>query len=139
MNVGRIVKVTVAAGIVYSVFDYVINNYVLSGMMAGMASILNPAPSMLYYLVLDLAAALVVALLYDKVHGSFGAGVGGGLTFGFYAGLVANIPIWIGLHVFIKDISYGTAWAFTIAGVAGYMIMGAIASLVEGMGEAKKA
>ena len=137
MNVGRIVKVTVAAGIVYTIVDYIITNYLLAGQMASMASILNPAPSMVNYLVLDVGAALMVALAYDKVHGSFAPGAVGGLTFGVYAGLLANIPVWIGLHVFIKDVSYGTAWAFTISGIVGYAIMGATAGLVEGMGQPK--
>ena len=109
MNVGRIVKVTVAVGIVYNILDYIALNYVLTGAMASMASIANPTPSMTYSIIADFLAALVLAVVFDKVRASFGPGVGGGFAFGLYAGLLVNLPLWLALHIYLKDFSYGTA------------------------------
>lgn len=139
MNVGRIVKVALAAGIVYNIFDYIVLNYVLAGTMASIASISNPEPSMIANAINNFGAGLMVALVFDKVRASFGPGAGGGLTFGIYAGLLVNIPVWLGLHVFLKDISYGTAWVFTTYGIVAYTVMGATAGFVYNLGEAKTA
>lgn len=133
MNIARILKVTVVASIVYVIWDYVQLNYLLAGAMAGMASITNPvAPSFLSMVLLDVVAAAVVALAYDRVRGSFEAGVKGGAVFGCYAGLLANLPIWLGMHVYLKDIAYGAAWHFTLLGIVGYILMGVAAGAVGG-------
>ncbi len=139
MNVGRIVKVTLAAGIVYNIIDYIAVNYVLGGVLASMTSIMNPSPSMTANAIVNFGAGLILALVYEKVHGNFGAGPMGGVTFGLYAGLLANVPIWIGLHVWLKDISYGTAWIMTLYGIVAYTAMGATAGFVATLGEPKAA
>lgn len=139
MNIGRIVKVAVAGGIVYNILDFVALNYILKGAMEGMAPIMNPEPVMAYNILNNFIAALVVGVVWDRVRGSFGTGVGSGLQFGAYAGLLVNMPMWLALRVFIKDISYGNAWIFTIYGLVAYSLMGATAALVEGMGEGKAA
>ena len=131
MNIGRIAKMAVAAAVVYVVFDYIMLNYVLTGTMASMASILNPiAPSMAMWMVADVVAAIVV--VFDRVRGSFGAGAVGGATFGVYAGLLTNLPMWISLHLFLKDFSYGAAWVFTVYGVVASVLMGAAAGAAAG-------
>lgn len=139
MNVGRIVKVTIAAGIVAIILDTIAFNYVLNGAMASMAAIMNPAPSMVANAINDFGAGLMVALVYERVRGSFGPGAMGGLTYGVYAGLLVNIPLWISLHSFLKDVSYGNAWVFTIYGIVVYSLMGATAGYVSTLGEPKAA
>ncbi|MFN0178574.1 MAG: hypothetical protein ACKVZ0_07205 [Gemmatimonadales bacterium] len=139
MNVGRIVKVAVAAGIVYNILDYIALNYVLASTLASMASIMKPEPSMIANMINNFAAGLMVAVMYEKVHGSFGAGAAGGATFGLFAGLLVNIPIWIGLNVYLQGLTYGIAWIFTIYGIAMYVAMGATAGAVASMGGSKAA
>jgi hypothetical protein len=139
MNVGRIVKVAVAGGIAYSIIDFVALNYLLSGTMASMASVMNPTPSMVANTVNNFLFALVFAVVFDRVRGSFGPGPAGGLQYGIYAGLLLNFPLWLGLRVFIRDIPYATAWILMIYGIVVYAILGAIAGFVEGLGEPKKA
>ncbi len=133
MNIERIAKMAVAAAVVYVGFDYIMLNYVLTGTMASMASILNPtAPSMAMWMVADVVAAIVLVVVFDRVRGSFGAGAVGGATFGVYAGLLTNLPMWISLHLFLKDFSYGAAWVFTAYGVVASVLMGAAAGAAAG-------
>lgn len=139
MNVGRIVKMAVAAGIVYNVLDYVSLTYLLSGTIATMAPIMNPAPSMAFNLINNFIAGLMLAVVFERVRSSFGAGLGGGVQFGLYAGLLVNLPLWLGLRVFIRDIPYGTAWIMTIYGVVAYILMGAAAGFAGEIGEPKPA
>jgi hypothetical protein len=139
MNVGRIVKVAIAAGIVYNILDYIALNYVLAGTLASMASVMKPTPSMAANVINNFAAGLMVAVMYEKVRGSFGAGAAGGATFGLFAGLLVNIPVWIGLNVFMQGFTYGIAWIFTIYGIVMYVAMGATAGAVASMGGSKAA
>ncbi|MBM4186878.1 MAG: hypothetical protein FJ206_06130 [Gemmatimonadetes bacterium] len=137
MNVGRIVKVTLAAGIAYNIIDYIAINFLLGGVFASMQSIMNPTPSMTANAIVNFGAGLILAIAYDKVGTTFGAGPMGGLIFGLYAGLLANVPIWIALHVWLKDISYGNAWIMTVYGVVAYALMGATAGFAATLGEQK--
>ena len=133
MNIGRIAKMALAAAVVYVVVDYIALNYLLSGAMASMAAILNPTPpAMSMWAAVDVVAAIVLVVVYDRVRGSFAAGAAGGATFGVYAGLFTHLPTWIGLHLFLKDFSYTSAWLFTAEGVVASVLMGAAAGAVAG-------
>ena len=133
MNVGRIVKMAVAAVVAYIVVDYVTLKYVLTGAMVSMASILSPTPpSMVAWMSVDVVAAIVLAVVFDRVRGSFGAGAKGGALFGVYAGLLVNLPIWIGMHLYLKDFSYTNAWLFTATSIVAYIAMGAAAGAAAG-------
>lgn len=74
MNVGRIVKVTLAAGIAYNIIDYIAINFLLGGVFASMQSIMNPTPSMTANAIVNFGAGLILAIAYDKVGTTFGAG-----------------------------------------------------------------
>ena len=40
--------------------------------------------------------------------------------------------MWISLHLFLKDFSYGAAWVFTAYGVVASVLMGAAAGAAAG-------
>jgi hypothetical protein len=138
MNLGRILKTAIVVAIVYMAVDYLALTYVLGGYMSGL-TIINTSASMITNLILDLLAALTLAWVFDRVRGSFGAGAGGGVTFGLYAGFLIQFPTWLSLHVWIKDFPYNASWVFTIYGIITYIVLGAVAGWAYDMGEKKAA
>ncbi len=138
MNIGRIVKMAVAGAVAYLVVDYVVLNYVLAGAMASMTSIMNPAvPSMAMWMLVDVVAAILFAVVFDRVGTSFGSGWMGGAVFGGYVGVMFGVPTWIGLQLYLKDVSYSNAWLFIASTVVDYVAMGAAAGAAGGDETAK--
>ena len=131
MNTGRILKTGLAVGVVANVYDYVFNNYVFP-MMGPAPSFMNDMASIsvMWLVILDFVAALVFVWFFDMVRGAFGAGAKGGATYGLAAGILMNFPLWIGLHLFIKDFAYGEAWMFTCVGLVAAVVWGAVAGAV---------
>jgi hypothetical protein len=140
MNVGKILTAGIAVGIALVVVDYVGMNFILGNFYASQPY-LNQTPTvgLVWNYIGDFVAALVFVWVFDRVRGSFGPGLGGGLTYGLYAGVLMNFPLWIFMHMWVKDFSYSAAWVFTIWGLAVALIMGAVTGAVYGRGMAKAA
>ena len=133
MNLGKILKAGIAVAIVLVILDYLSMNYVMKSFLASQPFLREaPVAGMVWNYIGDLVAALVFVWVFDRVQGSFAAGMSGGLAFGFYAGVLTNFPLWIFLHMFIKDFSYQSAWVFTAWGVIVSLIMGAVTGAVHG-------
>jgi hypothetical protein len=117
----------VAAGIAMNVVDFVVQGQVLNGMYySKMPDVFNMSANPLFYVLGDLVAVFIFCWFYDRVYGSFSGGAGGGALFGSFAGVFANFPAWIFLHLMIKGLPYGFSWVATIYGVVWYVIAGAI-------------
>ena len=140
MNIGKVIKTGIAVGITVVALDFAINNFVLGNYIAGLAFVNTGfATAMTWNLVGDLVAGLVFALVFDRVRGSCGPGMAGGLTFGLYAGIIINFPTWHFAHLYIKDWPYMASWVWTCSGVFMGLVEGAVAGIVYDMGEKKAA
>jgi hypothetical protein len=133
MNAGKLVTAGLVAGVAGNVIDYVCFSFIFPGMMK-QPFMVTTDPPIAWLVTGDFVAALVAALVYDRVRGSFAAGAAGGATFGLYAGILINIPTWIMMHLLVKDWSYGFAWEWTFYGVVWSVIIGAIIGAVYSRG-----
>jgi len=81
----------------------------------------------------------VFVWVYDRVYGSFGGGAKGGATYGLYAGVLLNFPIWILMHMMFKGFPYGLSWIWTITGIIYAIAIGAAVGALYKKGEAPPA
>ena len=135
MNFGRLLKTAVAVGVVVNVYDYLVHGLLLGGSYAEIPILIQDA-SMVPFIVGDFVAALIFVWVFDKVRASFGAGMMGGLTFGFYAGILIAFPMYIFLHLIIAGFTYWLSWVWIITGIGGALAAGATAGAVYGGDEA---
>jgi hypothetical protein len=131
MDFGRILKAAVIVGIVMNGFDFLVNGVLLKDMMAGQ-SFMNQDPPIMWLVIGDFVAALVIVTVYDKVRGAFAAGPRGGAIFGLYAGVLVNFPTWILVHLLFQGVSYHTAWHWTLLGIAWGLLAGTTTGAVYG-------
>ena len=140
MNIGKVIKTGIAVGITAIALDFVVWNFALSSYVAGLPFVNTTyAVALTWNLVGDLLGGLVFALVFDRVRGSFGPGLAGGLTFGLYAGILINFPTWHAAHLYIKDWPYSASWVWTCAGILFGLVGGAVAGIMYDMGEKKAA
>lgn len=134
--------VLLVAGIVvaawYVVWDMFLLGPIMGSYLAGVPG-LNANPATMWVVIGELAAGLVLAAVYARIRSIFGVGLKGGATYGVYAGVLINFPMWLFLSVYVGW-PYGTAWAMTIAGVLITTVAGALIGLVYGaMGKPRTA
>ena len=125
MNVRKWIIIGIVVAIVAAVYDVIVHGSLL-------ASYYTQAPfrqdaSLAWMLVSNVVAGLVFAWVYLKVAGSFPSGVSGGVTMGFYAGVLVNFPSAIFLNLVLQNFPYALSWLWVVSGIVFYVTAGAIA------------
>ena len=119
-------------------FDRFLAPMVYGSSMTGIPGIIAEPP-MKWLIIGSLAGIAVILWVYEKVQGSFGGGVGGGVKFGFYTGILMNFPMWLYFTLYVGW-PYKAMWHFTLVGVAMGVISGGLIGLVyEKVGGSKAA
>jgi len=60
-----------------------------------------------------------------------GPGIGGGATFGFYAGVLYSFPMFYAMHLLFNGYTSELAWINTVYQIIVYMIVGATAGALN--------
>jgi hypothetical protein len=131
MNWRRIAVGTVVLGIVGNAIDWVLNTYVMTGVYATMADIMNPSPNMMWYVVGDVVAAFMLMLAWDMVGSKFGTGLAAGAKFGAAAGLFITFPMFLFWQINLRGMPYSTAWIMIGVVTLWYAVLGAIAAMLD--------
>ena len=138
MQLNKLVPAAIAVWVWYVVFDMFLLGPIMGSAMASIPGAVE-APSTMWVVIGDLAAALVLTAFYDKVRGAFAGGVTGGATYGLSAGVLINFPTWLWGVVYFGW-PYKSAWTATIALIVLATIGGALIGLVyEKVGSPKTA
>lgn len=127
MKSGKFWLAILVSGVVMNIVDFVFQGMVMESMYYSKhADVFTMTASPIWYILMDFVSVFVLGWVYDKVSGSFSAGIKGGAMFGLYAGILVSFPSWIGLHLFLKGFSYKYAWFSTIYGVVWGVVAAAI-------------
>jgi hypothetical protein len=138
MQMDRILKTTVALTVLALAFDYVAMNFVLGGYLATLPFLDTSSSAFsMWGIVGYIVSALVWTLVYDRVRSNFAATAGGGMQFGFYAGLLMNFPTWLFVSNYVKDWPYHAGWVWVCWGIVYALIAGAVTGIVYNMGGSK--
>jgi hypothetical protein len=130
MNMRRILVGTIVLGIVGNAIDYVLNTYVFASAWAAL-SFMNPSPAIMWSVIGDFAAALMLMVAWDKFGAGMGSGAGGGFKFGLFAGFFVNFPMTLMWSIYINGFPYSLAWKMIIVSTIWYGILGAIAGMLD--------
>jgi hypothetical protein len=128
MNVKKCVIASLAVGVVWNVFDFIVHGQIMQSMYySKLTNLMRQDAPMQWFIIGDFVAGFVFVWVYDRVYGSFAGGPKGGATFGLYAGVLVFFPTMLFNHLVIANYPYGLAWASIIVGVIGAIIAGAVA------------
>jgi hypothetical protein len=129
MNIKKCLIIGIVVGIVAAVFDLIVHGGLLASYYA--QAPFRQDTSLAWMLVSNVVAGLVFAWVYLKVAGSFAPGVSGGVTMGFYAGVLVNFPSAIVQNLVLQNFPYALSWLWVVSGVVFYVIAGAIAGALN--------
>ncbi len=136
MQLNKLVPAAIAVWVLYVLFDMFLIEPLMGSAMASIPGAVA-APSTMWIVLGDLAAALVLTWFYDRVKGAFGTGASNGAKYGLCAGVLINFPTWLWGAVYFSW-PYGAAWRTTVALIVLGTLGGAVIGLVyEKVGAAK--
>jgi hypothetical protein len=133
MNMKRWLYASAAAFVVLAVLEFVVNGVLLAGIYMQTASVWRPEAEMVSLSWLFWLAYLVFApvftLIYSQGFESNKQGIGQGLRFGIYVGLLTAIPMNLIWYVVLPiPASLAVYWA--IAGMVEMLAMGITVGLI---------
>jgi len=129
MNWGKVLLGGVLGAVAMNIADFVMHGMMLSSEYTQYSAFSQEQSNPLHFFIIALAISLAGAVLFGKTRGSWPAGIGGGLQFGFFAGLVTMFqPLYN--TIVVEGFPYHLGWCWGGANVIGMMVLGAVLGLI---------
>ncbi|MFQ5639566.1 MAG: hypothetical protein ACE5IR_16395 [bacterium] len=129
MNWGKAVLAGAVGGLVVSVYNYLMHGVIMASTYTGHAAFNQGPPKVAWFIVVAIVIGVMGGILFAKTRDCWGAGVKGGVTFGFFLGLVAFFAQFYWPLV-INGFPYFLAWCWGGIILIGWMVFGAVAGMM---------
>ncbi|MEZ5332062.1 MAG: hypothetical protein R2991_08395 [Thermoanaerobaculia bacterium] len=132
MRWGKVFLGGIVGGIVMWLVDFVQHGVIMADTYMSYPEVFNQAENPnapWWFLLVEVCIAIAAAMLFVKTRGSWAAGVSGGLTFGFFLGLVGFFPNFF--HpLTIDGFPYYLAWCWGGMTMIASLVLGAVLGLI---------
>lgn len=128
MNWGKAILAGAVGGVVVNLYSGLMHGFIMSETYKKHA-LLSQNPSMIWLFVVSITIGIGGGLLFAKSRDSWGAGVKGGVTFGFWMGVVTFFAHFYNPLIF-EGFPYFLSWCWGGITLIGWMVFGAVASLI---------
>ena len=120
----------VAVAVWYVLWDLFLFDPLFGSLLSQVDGIQEPA--LLWIVVGNVVAGLVLAWFYGKTGSAFGRGLAGGLKFGVSAGILMGFPLWLFMSVYDSGWTYAASWGMVVANIIWVGVAGVVLALVDG-------
>lgn len=125
MNWTKALIAGVVGGIVVNVYSGLVHGFIMGATYKKYAVFSQEQTNMIWFFVVAIVVGVAGALLFAKSRGSWSAGVKGGVTFGFWLGLVAFFAQFYNSLIF-EGFPYFLSWCWGGITLIGWLIFGAV-------------
>ena len=126
MNWSKTIIAGVVGGIVMTLADYVMHGIIMANTYMKYPEVFRQDEAGVYYFFLvGICVAIMAAILFGKTRAVWAAGVMGGVTFGFFLGLVAFFTNFYNPLV-IAGFPYHLSWCWGGINIISFTILGAV-------------
>lgn len=132
MKWGKVLLGGIVGGVVIWLVDFVLHGVIMRDTYMSYPDVFTQTENpnaMWWFLLIEVCIAITAAMLFVKTRGSWGPGISGGLTFGFFLGLV-----WFFTNFFppltIEGFPYFLAWCWGGMTMIVALVLGAVLGLV---------
>lgn len=130
MNWTRVVLAGIAGGIVTNVCEFVVHGVLMKDTYTSRPEVFEQTEANpLFFLLIAIATALVMAVLWAKTRSCWPRGVKGGATLGFFVGLFLFLANFY-YSLVIADFPYYLSWCWGTSSLIFAMITGSVVALV---------
>jgi hypothetical protein len=125
MNWTRAILAGVAGGIATWIANFVMHGMILGSTYMKYEVFTREQANPLHFLLVGICIGIPTAILFAKTRASWASGVAGGVTFGFFVGLVAFFAPFYESMV-IEGFPYFLSWCWGGVNLIGFVVYGAV-------------
>lgn len=129
MNWSKAVIAGIVGGIVLNVYDFIMHVLILGNTYQTHTEVFRQDANTLWFILIDFLLAIAAALFFAKSRSAWSAGVKGGVTFGFWLGLIAFLATFFNPLLF-EGFPYFLTWCWGSITFIGWLIFGAVAAAI---------
>ena len=129
MNFGKAILAGVVGGIVLSVADFVMHGLIMGDTYTKYPVFTQESASPLSFTLVAVCYAIMASFLFAKTRSVWPEGLMGGLSFGFWGGLVGFFPPFYNSLVF-EGFPYYMSWCWGGINFIGFVVLGAVLGLL---------
>ena len=128
MNWNKVLLAGLVGGVVMWLVNFLLYGVILGGTHASYEIFRRDANPVMFLFV-GVCMAVVSAILFAKTRSSWGQGLAGGATFGFYLGLVGAFAQFLNVLIF-QGFPYFLSWCWAGSTLIATVVLGAVLGLV---------
>ncbi|RMD98075.1 MAG: hypothetical protein D6814_08285 [Calditrichaeota bacterium] len=125
MQTGKAVTAGLVGGVVLAVYEFIIHGLILGGTYAARAEVFRQDAPMFWFPIIAILMGIAAGLFFGKSRSAWAEGAKGGVSFGFWVGLLAFLAAFYNPLVF-NGFPYFMSWVWGIVNWVGWLIVGAI-------------
>ena len=129
MNWTKALIAGVASGVALWLADFVMHGFIMGATYAKYPVFTQEAANPLHFLLVSVFITVFAAILFAKTRGSWGAGLKGGATYGFWLGMVSFFTTFYSPLV-LEGFPYYLSWCQGGINLIGFVIVGVVLGLV---------
>ena len=129
MNWMKVIIAGVVAGIALTIADFVMHGIIMANAYTKYPVFAKEEANPVWFMVIAVCISLCAALLFAKSRNAWPSGLMGGLTFGFFLGLVVFfMPFYYPLV--LEGFPYHLGWCWGGIDMIGFLVVGAVLGLL---------
>ncbi|MFQ6116617.1 MAG: hypothetical protein ACE5NG_21390 [bacterium] len=129
MNWTKALVAGVVGGLVVGVYNFLVHGFIMGRTYQVRPEVFRADASFIWFFVVAVVVGIAGAFLFAKSRSSWSAGVQGGVTFGFWVGLVAFFAQFYNPLVF-QGFPYFLTWCWAGITLIGWLIFGAVVAVM---------
>ena len=132
MNLQKALIAGAVGGVVNAVYGFIMHGMIMGGTYTAQPELFRQDANMMWFPIISILIGIVGGMIFAKTYSSWKAGVMGGVTFGFWIGLLPFLATFFNPLIF-KGYPYYLAWCTGAILLLGWMVYGAVvATLYKG-------
>jgi len=129
VNWMKMIIAGVVAGIVLTIANFVMHGFIMANAYMKYAVFAKEQANPVWFLVIAVCISLCASLLFARSRSAWPKGLMGGLTFGFFVGLVVFfMPFYYPLV--LEGFPYHLGWCWGGIDMIGFLVVGAVLGLL---------
>ena len=117
------------AGVVRAIYDYGMYCLIMRGTYHAHEEVFRQQANYVFYPIIEILIAVAAGLFFARSYSAWKPGVKGGLTFGFWIGIITFFTTFF-IPLVFKGFPYFLTWCWASIGFIGWLLFGAVVATI---------